>query len=153
MLSVNSNLTRIIIEFHYKYFFEKCLVKHSLDGIRGALVGSIAINCQIKGEAGVKRFVAWREQVVAILETQSVDLSAVHFDGRLTSLEMTEKLDRERSILALTQGMDTTFVLPNPLLAVFRLYDSLPGRWFLVDPWSKSDLNVTDEKGFSFLSK
>jgi len=49
--------------------------------------------------------------------------------------------------------MDTTLVLANPLLAVFRLYDSLPVRWFLVDPWSKSDLNVTDEEEFSFLSK
>jgi hypothetical protein len=106
-----------------------------------------------EGEAGLGRFIGWQQQVATTLETQSVDLSAITLDGRLTSLEMVEESDRERIVSALAHVMMTTEVLPDPLLAVFRLYESLPGRWLLVDPWSQSKLNVTDEEALSFLSK
>ena len=66
---------------------------------------------------------------------------------------MTEELNREPVVSALAQGMVTTSVLPDPLLAAFRLYDSLPGRWLLVDPWLKSELKVTEDEALSYLSK
>lgn len=107
----------------------------------------------LEGEVGLKRFIGWQQQVVRTFGTQSIDLSSLHLDGRLTSLEMSEEMSRERVVSALSEGMITAFVLPDPLLAAFRLYDSLPGRWLLVDPWLKSELKVSEDEALSYLSK
>jgi hypothetical protein len=105
------------------------------------------------GEDGLNRFIGWQQRAHTVLESAGIEPAGVLLDGRFTSLETTRAELRQRVVDALSSTIEDADVLPDPLLAVLRLYDELPGRWLLVDPWPERDLAVSLEDARSMLTQ
>lgn len=93
-----------------------------------------------------------QEAVLKALLSPSLEASGAALDGRLTSLERFVEADRPKIIEALKAFPDRSRLIPADLIGVLRLYEGLPGRWLLVDPWEKTTSVPAPDEAVNFLA-
>lgn len=96
----------------------------------------------LHGDSGIVYFREFQELVIDVVDVDQIDELDITVDGRLTSIERIPAEIRDEIVEALRRHYRFAELLPREILGVVRLYDDLPGRWLLVDPWL--DLEAED---------
>lgn len=101
---------------------------------------------------GDSLFSAFVDVQRAALEAEPGRGDTARFDGRLSTLEQWSSDSRAKHIDALVAAIDSGGLMPDAVLAVFRLYRDLPGSWLLVEPWKDRDTSDSVEDGLVLLA-
>ena len=78
-----------------------------------------------------------QKEVLRAFPAETLASSGAALDGRLTSLERFAEAHRPQVVAILRELDERSRLIPPALIGVLSLYDALPGRWLLVDPWEK----------------
>lgn len=98
----------------------------------------------LHGDSGAVYFRELQELVIDVVGADEIDELDIAVDGRLTSIERIPVEIRDEIIEALRRHYRFAELLSGEILGVVRLYDDLPGRWLLVDPWH--DVDADDDE-------
>lgn len=94
-----------------------------------------------------------QEAVLEEIPSASMDQSRAGLDGRLTSLERFPDEERSRLVEKFRKLPLRSRFFPPELLGVLSLYEDLPGRWLLVDPWTEGVEVPTRDDSINFLAE
>ena len=93
-----------------------------------------------------------QEAVLEALPASSLEESGGALDGRLTSLERFAGTDRAKVVQAFKDFPGHARLISADLMGVLSLYDELPGRWLLVDPWEGSTSVPSPDEAVNLLA-
>lgn len=89
----------------------------------------------LHGDPGLVYYREFQELVIQAVGQERIDEMEIAVDGRLTSLEGIPVEIRDDIVEAFRVHYRFEELLPEEILGVMRMYDDLPGRWLLIDPW------------------
>jgi hypothetical protein len=93
----------------------------------------------LHGDRGVVFYRRFQELVIDVVGLGRIDELDIAVDGRLTSLERIPVETRNGIVEALRGHHHFAELLTEEVLGVLRMYEDLPGRWLLVDPWTAKE--------------
>lgn len=94
-----------------------------------------------------------QDAVLQVIPGTSLEESGAALDGRLTSLERFSDEDRARLVKAFRAIDIRSRLFPPELLGVLLLYEDLPGRWLVVDPWFEGAKLPTPDESINYLAE
>lgn len=106
----------------------------------------------LEGREAAALFRKAQEAVLEVIPAESLVASGAALDGRLTSLERFPEEDRPQVVQALTDFPEHARLLPPQLIGVLKLYEQLPGRWLVVEPWEASNSAPSPDESVNFLA-
>ena len=93
----------------------------------------------LHGDRGVVFYRAFQELVIDVVGLGRINELDIAVDGRPTSLERLPVETRDGIVESLRGHHHFAEPATEEVLGVLRMYEDLPGRWLLVDPWTAKE--------------